>query len=283
MPEVVDPAPSSEDPASHVPVMLQRCVDLLGPALQHDGAVVVDGTLGLGGHTAALLAAAPRASVVGVDRDPVALAEAGRRLAAFGDRFVAVGAVHDDVEAVLDAAGVELVDGVLLDLGVSSMQLDQDSRGFSYSRDTPLDMRMGDSGPTAADVLNTYPERLLVRIMRAHSDEKFADRIARAVVAGREREPASEPAAPSGAPGGRHRSRRRRGSPSQTRAIRRSPAPPRLAQPMLATSASISARTSSGRRSAPDSEPWCSIASSSGDTSCSASRRGSRPTSSPRA
>jgi len=189
MPEVVDPAPSSEDPASHVPVMLQRCVDLLGPALQHDGAVVVDGTLGLGGHTAALLAAAPRASVVGVDRDPVALAEAGRRLAAFGDRFVAVGAVHDDVEAVLDAAGVELVDGVLLDLGVSSMQLDQDSRGFSYSRDTPLDMRMGDSGPTAADVLNTYPERLLVRIMRAHSDEKFADRIARAVVAGREREP----------------------------------------------------------------------------------------------
>ncbi|WP_380168562.1 16S rRNA (cytosine(1402)-N(4))-methyltransferase RsmH [Jannaschia sp. R86511] len=175
--------------AAHVPVMLERCVELLLPALQQPGAVVVDGTLGLGGHTAALLAAAPEAVAVGVDRDPVALQEARRRLAGFGDRFVGVGAVHDDVDAVLAAAGVAAVDGVLLDLGVSSMQLDLDERGFSYSRDTPLDMRMGDSGPTAADVLNEYPERALVRIMRAHADEKFADRIAKAVVAARAQQP----------------------------------------------------------------------------------------------
>ncbi len=198
MSEVVDPEPSSGHPpddaptaggASHVPVMLARCVDLLLPALQHPGAVVVDGTLGLGGHTAALLEAASLARVVGVDRDPVALTEAGRRLAGYGERFLAVGAVHDDVDDVLAAAGVTQVDGVLLDLGVSSMQLDLDERGFSYARDTPLDMRMGDTGPTAADVLNTYPERTLVRMMRSHADEKFADRIAKAVVAAREQEP----------------------------------------------------------------------------------------------
>lgn len=184
-----DPAGGDASGASHVPVMLARCVDLLLPALRHDGAVVVDGTLGLGGHTAALLEAAPGVRAVGVDRDPVALVEAGRRLARFGDRFTGVGAVHDDVDEVLDAAGVDQVDGVLLDLGVSSMQLDVDARGFSYSRDTPLDMRMGDEGPTAADVLNTYDVRALVRLMRSHSDEKFADRIAKAVVAERAREP----------------------------------------------------------------------------------------------
>ena len=169
--------------------MLERCVDLLLPALQHDGAVVVDGTLGLGGHAAVLLGRAPAARVVGVDRDPVALAEAGRRLAGHAGRFVAVGAVHDDVEEILDVAGVARVDGVLLDLGVSSMQLDVDSRGFSYARDTPLDMRMGAEGMTAADVLNTYDVRALVRLMRSHSDEKFAGRIAKAVVAARAREP----------------------------------------------------------------------------------------------
>ncbi len=191
MTEVVGPDGTDGTPgrAAHVPVMLERCVDLLLPALQHPGAVVVDGTLGLGGHAAALLAAAPQARVVGVDRDPVALAEAGRRLAGAGDRFVPVAAVHDDVEDVLAAAGATRVDGVLLDLGVSSMQLDLDARGFSYARDTPLDMRMGDTGPTAADVLNTYPERGLVRIMRSYADEKFAVRIARAVVAARTQEP----------------------------------------------------------------------------------------------
>lgn len=187
--------PFEGDPAggaSHVPVMLDRCVELLLPALQRPGAVLVDGTLGLGGHTAAVLAAAPGAVAVGVDRDPVALAEAARRLATLpdvGTRFVPVGAVHDDVDHIVRTAGVEQVDAVLLDLGVSSMQLDVDERGFSYSRDTPLDMRMGDEGPTAADVLNSYDERALVRMMRSHADEKFADRIARAVVTARAEEP----------------------------------------------------------------------------------------------
>jgi 16S rRNA (cytosine1402-N4)-methyltransferase len=190
-PEGPDDAPPDRATASasHVPVMLDRCVELLLPALQRPGAVAVDGTLGLGGHTGALLERAPAARVVGVDRDPVALAEAGRRLGSYGDRFVPLGAVHDDVQAVLDAAGVAEVDGVLLDLGVSSMQLDMDERGFSYSRDTPLDMRMGEAGMTAADVLNTYDTRALVRLMRSHSDEKFADRIAKAVVAARAQEP----------------------------------------------------------------------------------------------
>ena len=188
-PEGPDDAPPGRPAASPVPVMLDRCVELLLPALQRPGAVAVDGTLGLGGHTGALLERAPGARVVGVDRDPVALAEAGRRLRAHGDRFLPLGAVHDDVQAVLDAAGVAEVDGVLLDLGVSSMQLDMDERGFSYSRDTPLDMRMGEAGMTAADVLNTYDTRALVRLMRSHSDEKFADRIAKAVVAARAQEP----------------------------------------------------------------------------------------------
>jgi 16S rRNA (cytosine1402-N4)-methyltransferase len=196
-PDGAGPDSTRPEGAGHVPVMLERCVELLLPALQHPGAVVVDGTLGLGGHTAALLAAAPLARAVGVDRDPVALAEATRRLAGTPggtDRFVAVQAVHDDVDEVLAHAGpdggpLRQVDAVLLDLGVSSMQLDLDERGFSYSRDTPLDMRMGDEGPTAADVLNTYGERDLVRMMRSYSDEKFADRIARAVVAERAKQP----------------------------------------------------------------------------------------------
>ncbi|MFC5382235.1 16S rRNA (cytosine(1402)-N(4))-methyltransferase RsmH [Aquipuribacter nitratireducens] len=190
----MEPNPGGTGEASHVPVLLQRCVDLLVPALHGPaatGTVLVDGTLGLGGHTAALLAAAPGARAVGVDRDPLALAEAGRRLARRGlaDRVTLVQAVHDEVDRVCGAAGVDEVDAVLLDLGVSSMQLDLDERGFSYARDTPLDMRMGTTGPTAADVLNTYDERRLARMMRTHADERFADRIARAVVAERDREP----------------------------------------------------------------------------------------------
>ncbi|WP_336924209.1 16S rRNA (cytosine(1402)-N(4))-methyltransferase RsmH [Aquipuribacter sp. SD81] len=183
--------PPAASGAEHVPVLLERCTELLAPVLQRPGAVAVDGTLGLGGHTAALLAAAPQARVVGVDRDPVALAEAQRRLAAAGlaDRLVAVGAVHDEVDRVCEAAGVDEVDAVLLDLGVSSMQLDLDERGFSYARDTPLDMRMGSTGPTAADVLNTYAERDLARLLRTHADVKAADRVARAVVRAREDAP----------------------------------------------------------------------------------------------
>jgi 16S rRNA (cytosine1402-N4)-methyltransferase len=175
---------------SHVPVLLDRVVALLSPALSRPGAVLIDATLGLGGHTEAVLQAHPEAWVVGIDRDPHAQELAGRRLAGFGDRFTGVAAVYDEIPDVLDELGLTGVDAVLFDLGVSSMQLDVRERGFAYAEDAPLDMRMNDEeGPTAADVLNDYPVGELTRILRDYGEEKFASRIARAVVAARETEP----------------------------------------------------------------------------------------------
>ena len=174
----------------HVPVLLDRCVALLAPALTAPGAVVVDGTLGLGGHSEALLTACPDAVLVGIDRDPQALALAGARLAPFGDRARLVHARYDELPAVLADLGLPGVHGVLLDLGVSSMQLDEAARGFAYSVDAPLDMRMDNTvGVTAADVLNTYDEADLTRILREYGEERFARRIAEAVVRERAREP----------------------------------------------------------------------------------------------
>lgn len=174
----------------HVPVLLDRCVELLAPALQHDGAVLVDGTLGMGGHTEALLTACPRARAVGIDRDPQALALASERLAAFGERFTPVHAVSDDLPEVLAGLGLPAADAVLYDLGVSSLQLDETDRGFAYRTDAPLDMRMDQStGPTAADVLNTYDAAKLERVLRDYGEERFARKIARAVVRRRESEP----------------------------------------------------------------------------------------------
>ena len=137
--------------------------------------MLVDATLGLGGHAAALLAAHPRLTLVGLDRDPQALALAGRRLVAYSDRTHLVHAVYDRIADVLGELGLPSVDGVLFDLGVSSLQLDADERGFSYARDADLDMRMdpGD-GPTAADVLNTYPVPELARVLREYGEERFA-------------------------------------------------------------------------------------------------------------
>jgi 16S rRNA (cytosine1402-N4)-methyltransferase len=172
----------------HVPVLAGRVADLLGPALAGRSAVLVDGTLGLGGHTAALLAAHPGLRVVGIDRDPAALRIAADRLALAGvaDRVRLVHAVYDRIGEV--AGGP--VDAVLFDLGVSSMQLDRADRGFSYATDAPLDMRMDPTGgPTAADVLNGYSESDLTRVLREYGEERFAARIARAVVARRRREP----------------------------------------------------------------------------------------------
>ena len=167
----------------HVPVLRDRCVALLAPALAADGAVVVDATLGLGGHSEALLSACPGAVLVGIDRDPQALDLAGRRLAPFGDRVRLVHAVYDDLPQVLARQGLDGVQGVLLDLGVSSLQLDETERGFSYSVDAPLDMRMDNTvGDTAADVLNSYPVGALTRILREYGEERFAKRIAEAVV-----------------------------------------------------------------------------------------------------
>ncbi len=174
----------------HVPVLLERCVELLAPALQHEGAVYVDGTLGMGGHTEALLRACPAARAVGIDRDPQALALATERLAGFGDRFVPVHAVSEDLPSLLAEVGVEGADAVLFDLGVSSLQLDELERGFAYRADAPLDMRMDQSVPgTAADVLNTYDVRDLTRILRDYGEERFARPIARAIVRRREEEP----------------------------------------------------------------------------------------------
>ncbi len=174
----------------HVPVLLQRCLDLLGPALSEPGAVMVDSTLGMGGHTEGVLATFPHVRVVGLDRDPQALELAGRRLAGFGERFVAVHAVYDEIRSVLARLGIPAVQGVLMDLGVSSLQLDEPERGFSYAQDAPLDMRMDPtSGRTAAEVVNTYDERDLAQVLRAYGEERFAPRIARAIVRARAKAP----------------------------------------------------------------------------------------------
>lgn len=174
----------------HVPVLRERVVELLAPALAHEGAVHVDATLGMGGHAEAVLRACPMAKVVGIDRDREALALASRRLAAYGARFTAVHAVNDTIPGVLAGLGIATADGILFDLGVSSLQLDEESRGFAYARDVPLDMRM-DRGDalTAADVLNTYAPRDLVRVLREYGEERFASRIVAAVVREREQEP----------------------------------------------------------------------------------------------
>jgi 16S rRNA (cytosine1402-N4)-methyltransferase len=174
----------------HVPVLLDRVLALLAPALRADDAVLVDCTLGLGGHADALLSAHPRLTLVGLDRDTQALALAGERLARHGDRVHLVHAVYDELPAAIADLGFDSVQGVLFDLGVSSMQLDEAERGFAYSRDAPLDMRMDQqTGPTAADVLNTYPAPELIRILRDYGEERFASRIAAAVVRERERAP----------------------------------------------------------------------------------------------
>ena len=174
----------------HVPVLRDRVVALLEPALREEGAVVVDATLGMGGHAHALLTACPSAVLVGVDRDHEALTLAGERLAEFGDRVRLVHAVYDDLRQVLTDLGLTDVQGVLLDLGVSSLQLDEDDRGFAYRVDAPLDMRMDQShGVTAAEVLNTYDVADLVRVLRDYGEERFARRIAANVVRERERAP----------------------------------------------------------------------------------------------
>jgi len=176
--------------ASHVPVMLDRVVALLAPALDHADAVLVDATLGLGGHTEAVLGQCRLARVVGIDRDPAALAVAGERLASYGDRFTGVHAIYDEIPEVLGRLGLDAVDAVLFDLGVSSMQLDLPERGFAYATDAPLDMRMdGTTGPTAADVLNTYDAAELTRVLREYGEERFARKIAAAIVRAREVEP----------------------------------------------------------------------------------------------
>jgi 16S rRNA (cytosine1402-N4)-methyltransferase len=167
----------------HTPVLLERTVELLAPALERDGAVLVDGTLGLGGHAEAFLTRFAGLTLVGIDRDTDALALAGERLAPFADRIHLVHAVYDELPDVLADLGLAAVAGVLLDLGVSSMQLDRAERGFSYSQDAPLDMRMdATSERTAAGILATYSESELRRIFYEYGDEKLAPRYASRIV-----------------------------------------------------------------------------------------------------
>jgi 16S rRNA (cytosine1402-N4)-methyltransferase len=175
---------------SHVPVLLDRVLDLLAPSVAGEHPVVVDATLGLGGHTEAMLSRFPDLRVIGIDRDPEALARAKARLADFGDRVTYAHAVYDQIADVVRDAGLSSVAGVLFDLGVSSMQLDVAERGFAYAQDAPLDMRMNPEDElTAAEVLNTYSAVDLAKVLRYYGEEKFAKRIAESVVADRDREP----------------------------------------------------------------------------------------------
>lgn len=166
----------------HVPVLVAEVIDLLGP---ERGGLYFDGTLGGGGHTAALLAASPGVRVVAADRDPEALKEARRRLSEYGDRFEARAGDYADVAESLEAA----LAGALLDLGISSHQIDETARGFSFRPGSPLDMRMGPSGRSAADVLNTYEDTELIRVLREYGEEPRARAIVRRVVERREERP----------------------------------------------------------------------------------------------
>jgi 16S rRNA (cytosine1402-N4)-methyltransferase len=178
------------DDQIHTPVLLERCIQLLAPALQAPGAVVVDATLGMGGHSAGILERLPEVTLVGIDRDPDALAIAGERLARFGDRVHLVHAVYDEIPDAVRSLGIDEVDGILFDLGVSSLQLDRVERGFSYSKDAPLDMRMdATSDLTAATVLAEYSEAELRRIFHDYGEERLAARYAKKIVESRAREP----------------------------------------------------------------------------------------------
>jgi 16S rRNA (cytosine1402-N4)-methyltransferase len=179
----------------HVPVLLERCLDLLAPALAAPAeagrdAVYVDATLGLGGHAGAVLAAHPRLVLIGLDRDTEALARSAERLHDYAGRTHLVHAVYDELPEVLDRLGYAAIDGVLFDLGVSSLQLDLAARGFAYAQDAPLDMRMDQTrGMTAADVVNGYSAGDLARVLRVYGEERFAARIAAAIVRERARSP----------------------------------------------------------------------------------------------
>jgi len=182
----------------HIPVLIDRCVELLAPALTRaaadgSGAVLVDATLGAGGHAERFLEEFPGLRLIGLDRDPDALAVAGRRLARFGDRVALVHTRYDGIAEALRENGLPAtasVDGVLFDLGVSSMQLDRPERGFSYAQDAPLDMRMDpDADLTAAEILNTWDRDRLADVLRRYGEEKFASRIAGFIVQRRARTP----------------------------------------------------------------------------------------------
>jgi 16S rRNA (cytosine1402-N4)-methyltransferase len=174
----------------HTPVMLERTVELLAPAIGGDGAVLVDATLGMGGHSRAFLERFPKLTVIGLDRDTDALAIARERLAPFADRARFVHTVYDGIADAARSEGFDEVQGVLFDLGVSSLQLDRAERGFAYSKDAPLDMRMDSTrGRTAADVIAEASEEELRRLFYEYGEERLAPRYARAIVQARAEAP----------------------------------------------------------------------------------------------
>lgn len=177
--------------ALHTPVMLNECLELLAPAINAPGAVLIDCTLGMGGHTEAALERFPELTVIGIDRDADAIRLASERLAPFCERFHAVHTTYDHVADVAERYGRHgKADGVLMDLGVSSFQLDVRERGFSYAHGGPLDMRMDTSRAySAKDLVNTADESELVHILRVYGEEKCARRIAQAIVAQRAQAP----------------------------------------------------------------------------------------------
>jgi 16S rRNA (cytosine1402-N4)-methyltransferase len=179
------------DSAQHVPVLAGRVTALLAPALEGQGAVLVDATLGRAGHARALLEACPGMLLVGVDADVAAIEAARTLLAPFADRVTLVHARYDEIPAILATVpGPAQVMGLLFDLGVSSPQLDDPERGFAYAQDAPLDMRMDRTRDlTAADIVNSYPPAELARVLRDYGEERFAMRIARAVARERDRAP----------------------------------------------------------------------------------------------
>jgi 16S rRNA (cytosine1402-N4)-methyltransferase len=174
----------------HTPVMLERTIELLAPALAAPNAVVVDATLGMGGHSEALLTRFPELTLIGLDRDLDAIAIAGERLARFGDRVHLVHTVYDQIQDAIASLGMTTVSGILFDLGVSSLQLDRAERGFAYSKDAPLDMRMDSTSElTAERVIAEYSEADLRRIFYEYGEEKLAPRYARKIVQRRELQP----------------------------------------------------------------------------------------------
>lgn len=167
--------------------MLDRCITLLTPAIERNSnPIVVDATLGLGGHSKAILEKFPQVRIVGLDRDQSAMKIAIANLQNFADRVTIIHAIYDEIPDVLDNLGFTKVDGILFDLGVSSLQLDEAERGFSYSQAAPLDMRMDQTEPLSASVIiNTYSKRELIRVLRNYGEEKFADRIAENIIKAR--------------------------------------------------------------------------------------------------
>jgi 16S rRNA (cytosine1402-N4)-methyltransferase len=175
--------------AGHLPVMVEEVLGLFAPALEVSGAILVDATLGRGGHARALLDAHPGLALIGVDTDAQAIEESAAVLAPYAGRVTLVHCRNDEIPELL-AQGDRRVQGVLFDLGVSSPQLDDPERGFAYSYDAPLDMRMDQASPlSAAEVLNTYPAERIARVLREYGEERFARRIANAVVRERSRAP----------------------------------------------------------------------------------------------